>query len=364
MFTYVFRRQSSSVLGICLLLTAPAETFGQENQEIDLVGIQEADRQLEIAEQINLWGTVLEFFGLATTQRNVPVGQINEAVQKLGGTDTPEGAERAQSISRARSEVRQALEDVNTSYNRFLLGNSTSTSVLRREAQSASGVPTTSAPPPYIRIMPDGSVREYEQVVVIDFEGRERVMITDRYTVVDQAIRTDTTIKNGAIVDTQTYQLRSPPAISTEGADSSRTLGSRALTDEAQEALDKYIGRACEHADRRGQVASDGLLVRDLNADGMDDLILYHDKITCDGPNPKSNRCVRDNLCPVFILWPVISSYTGEPVFTGWRTYLGGDIEVGSETPPVLTYRSENGYFTIQWNGQLFKESQWRRHGD
>ncbi len=112
--------------------------------------------------------------------------------------------------------------------------------------------------------------------------------------------------------------------------------------------VDEVIANGCKGAG--GRMSSRGVFIRDLDADGRDDLILSHDGLECGPTKSKSSSCGQ-KVCESVIYLRRGSTLDHAGGFVG--TVVGID----NKAPPVFTFFDHSlAEFSYQWNGNGFSQ--------
>jgi hypothetical protein len=143
------------------------------------------------------------------------------------------------------------------------------------------------------------------------------------------------------------YRLRDPDLCTALGSNSD-TLATEAteIATAIRLLRDEAISEGCEG--RPGSISDNAVFLRDLDADGNDDLILSHDGIVCAGRPQRSGFCGAQVCTLVFFLRRGDSlQLAGEDL-----ALLDG---IDNSSPPVITlYRHGGVRAQVQWNGTQF----------
>jgi len=121
--------------------------------------------------------------------------------------------------------------------------------------------------------------------------------------------------------------------------------GARAQSTDAQtrEVLMREIAEACEGA--RGKIAREGAIERDLDGDGLDDLIVSHEHIDCGGGG--GGIAGRSLFCGMQVCSVNVYMRSPEGLVLEHET-LGGGVEVGpGPVPTVRMYQHGGGEVTF-----------------
>lgn len=111
--------------------------------------------------------------------------------------------------------------------------------------------------------------------------------------------------------------------------------GGPAAAADAQEVLRQEIADACDGAP--GKVAREGAIERDLDGDGLEDLIVSHEYITCSGGMMGRSRFCGMQVCSVNV-------YVRGPRGLALREeLLGAGVRVGSGPVPTVTMYQHGG---------------------
>lgn len=110
-----------------------------------------------------------------------------------------------------------------------------------------------------------------------------------------------------------------------------------------QTAMDEQISEAC--MDGSGQFETRGITVQDITGDGLDDLILDHGFLNCQG---MKMTCGMQACSVVFYI-----QEGGRMIKRGETLSMG--VSVGAGNPPILNLTAHGGSpFALQWNGREF----------
>jgi hypothetical protein len=153
------------------LLIVPIDAYGQSTNGADSNSTGSANRYLDRMERSLFWGTIAGFVGLGTTTRGVPVNTINTVIATTAQPDAPGGAEGAVAISQIRRTLDNEVSRVD------------SRELASYRQQQPVRIISDPSLPTERRLMPDGTVREYERVRVT-VDGREQIMISPNFRVV------------------------------------------------------------------------------------------------------------------------------------------------------------------------------------
>ena len=113
----------------------------------------------------------------------------------------------------------------------------------------------------------------------------------------------------------------------------------------AQWLVKEQIAGACDG--RRGTIDPSGVIERDLNGDGEDDLIISHEAISCGGA--MSSFCGMQ-VCSVYFY------VRRGDLLVEVHEMLGGGVEVGSGRVPKISMYAHGGRRgSVSWNGRTFQ---------
>lgn len=118
----------------------------------------------------------------------------------------------------------------------------------------------------------------------------------------------------------------------------------QALSNAARYLAEQEIAAGCESG--AGSFDPAGIVERDLDGDGRDDLILSHEHIICQGSHARSLDCGMQ-VCSVrfFVRRGELLQPAGH--------ILGGGVTVGAgAVPTIQTYGHGGGQAFWRWNGQ------------
>ncbi len=117
----------------------------------------------------------------------------------------------------------------------------------------------------------------------------------------------------------------------------------------AQTAADlvrKEIAKACDG--KRGQIAPNAVIERDLTGDGQVDLIISHEGITCPGSG-------RSGFCGMQVCSVMIYVRSGAVLKLALER-LGSSVKVGDGPIPVIQMDAQGGPGRpLKWNGREFR---------
>lgn len=115
----------------------------------------------------------------------------------------------------------------------------------------------------------------------------------------------------------------------------------------AQWLADREIAEACESG--RGSIDPSGVIERDLDGDGRDDLIISHEAISCEGEMARSLFCGMQVCSVKFYL------RRGE-LLKPELEMLGAGVEVGSgQVPAISMYAHGGARGSVRWSGNGFE---------
>lgn len=125
----------------------------------------------------------------------------------------------------------------------------------------------------------------------------------------------------------------------------------------------RQIAEACGPG-VRGSLDEAGIIRRDLNGDGAEDLVISHAYVRCavpetaevQGARPPSGpgRTCSDGICPVRIFLRDGRFYRLRAEFSAADIAVGPEGEDG--TPPEITGRAWGGEpFSVRWSGTRFE---------
>lgn len=106
------------------------------------------------------------------------------------------------------------------------------------------------------------------------------------------------------------------------------------------------IAEGCET--HRGTMATSGIIERDLDGDGVPDLILADDALKCSGPSARSLNCGMQICSVTFYL-------RRGPLLQKVHEMLGAGVTVGAgRIPKVSMFAHGGSRGFVRWNGQAF----------
>ncbi|WP_306132705.1 hypothetical protein [Roseivivax marinus] len=112
--------------------------------------------------------------------------------------------------------------------------------------------------------------------------------------------------------------------------------------------LQQELSKACEFSGGGGQISNGGLMERDFDGDGRDDLLIAHEAIRCGGSG-------RSSFCGMQVCSVRIWLRRGD-LLTLEKDMLGGGIEVSGGTPPTISgYGHGGGQWSMRWSGGAFR---------
>ena len=110
--------------------------------------------------------------------------------------------------------------------------------------------------------------------------------------------------------------------------------------------IQQAISEGCES--HRGTMDASGAIERDLDGDGVPDLIIADDGLRCSGPSPRSINCGMQVCSVTFYL-------RRGPLLRKVHEMLGASLSVGSERiPKVHMYAHGGRRGFVRWNGSRF----------
>ncbi len=112
--------------------------------------------------------------------------------------------------------------------------------------------------------------------------------------------------------------------------------------------VEEQIARACE--DGRGSIDPAGVIERDLDGDGRDDLIIAHEAISCTSGGQFGRSAFWGmQVCSVMF------HLRREPLMQLTHEMLGGGVTVGGGRVPAVSMNAHDGNRgSVQWNGRIF----------
>lgn len=110
--------------------------------------------------------------------------------------------------------------------------------------------------------------------------------------------------------------------------------------------IQRAIAEGCES--HRGTMDASGAIERDLDGDGLPDLIITDDGLRCSGPSSRSINCGMQVCSVTFYL-------RRGPLLRKVHDMLGAGLSVGSERiPKVHMYAHGGRRGFVRWNGSRF----------
>lgn len=101
----------------------------------------------------------------------------------------------------------------------------------------------------------------------------------------------------------------------------------------------------------QGAFGPKGLIERDLNGDGRDDLILNHEHLACQGEGPSRSMFCGAQACSVYFY---IRDDAG--LLTLNDEVLGGGVSISDGTPPTIKgYAHGGAAWAIRWQQGSFQ---------
>lgn len=112
--------------------------------------------------------------------------------------------------------------------------------------------------------------------------------------------------------------------------------------------IKQEISEGCES--HRGTLDTSGALERDLDGDGLPDLIIAQDKISCSGSSVRSLNCGMQVCSVTFYM-------RRGPLLQKTYEMLGAGVSVGSgRIPKVHMYAHGGQRGFVRWNGRSFAD--------
>ncbi|WP_372426898.1 hypothetical protein [Salinarimonas chemoclinalis] len=115
------------------------------------------------------------------------------------------------------------------------------------------------------------------------------------------------------------------------------TMSEPARADMVRAVVDREIAEAC--GGTPGELQSEGRIERDLDGDGLEDLIVSHEWMRCTGGMGMAGR---SEFCGMQVCSVNIYVRRGSG-FDLAREMLGADVRVGSGARPEITMRAHGG---------------------
>ncbi len=110
----------------------------------------------------------------------------------------------------------------------------------------------------------------------------------------------------------------------------------------------EQIASACEGG--RGSIDPAGVIERDLDGDGRDDLIIAHEAISC----KSGGQFGRSTFCGMQVCSVMFYLRRGS-LLQLTHEMLGGGVSVGGGAVPVVSMNAHGGSRgSVKWNGRAF----------